>query len=403
MKSRETVDAGSRARVLSDRARGVHGAEKGSSSAPAPLISVRDLQKTFTRADGTRVPAIDGVSFDLFPRELMVLLGPSGCGKTTLLRAVAGLETPDEGEISIRGVPAFSSRRRLNVAPENRGISIVFQSYALWPHMTGFENVAYPMRARRAPRDQIVRKVTEVLDMVGVGHLKDQYPNQMSGGQQQRLAVARALVVDSSVVLFDEPLSNVDAKVRESLRHELLAMQRELQFAALFVTHDQTEAMSIGHRIAVVNAGRIEQEGSPRDVYERPASRYVSDFVGTTNELHGTVESITEEGGLKVATPVGLITTAKQRQRFSPSDSVVLTFRPEHTSLTSMQPDSPANRWEVERRMTIYLGPDSEEHVEAAGIRFKVRERSTELEPSNGQAWIAVSPHRILAFPAEAA
>ncbi|WP_324278085.1 ABC transporter ATP-binding protein [Blastococcus brunescens] len=232
-----------------------------------PVVEVSNLVKRFRRESGAVVNAIDDVSFEVAAGDFVVLLGPSGCGKTTLLRAIAGLETPDQGAIRIGGRAVFSAADRVEVPPERRDISMIFQSYALWPHMTAFKNVAYPLQSRRGrkvAKDEIARRVRQALELVGVGELETQYPGQMSGGQQQRIALARALVNNDELVLFDEPLSNVDAKVREQLRFELVSMQRKLGFSALFVTHDQTEAMELAHRIAVLDSGRIAQFGTPR-------------------------------------------------------------------------------------------------------------------------------------------
>lgn len=254
----------------------------------AHSINIRGLAKSFQRENGTSVWAVNDVSIDVEPGEFLVLLGPSGCGKTTLLRMIAGLETPDRGYISLNGTPVFDGEQNLDVAPERRAASMVFQSYALWPHMTVFDNVAYPLRNQRVPKAQIKKRVGEVLDIVGIDHLQAQYPNQLSGGQQQRVSLARAIVASEDVILFDEPLSNIDAKVREKLRLEILRMQRELGFTALYVTHDQEEAMTLGTRIAVLDEGVVAQIDTPRRVYEKPASAYVAAFVGTVEEFKGT-------------------------------------------------------------------------------------------------------------------
>ena len=202
-----------------------------------PAVRLSGLSKSFRRADGAVVRAIDDVDLDVEPGEFVVLLGPSGCGKTTLLRTIAGLETPDRGRIEISGRTHFSSERGIAEPPERRGISMIFQSYALWPHMTVFKNVAYPLQSRRrVPKHDIAGRVRRALAQVGIDELERQHPAQLSGGQQQRVALARALVSQDSLVLFDEPLSNVDAKVREQLRAELSEMQRELGFTAIFVT-----------------------------------------------------------------------------------------------------------------------------------------------------------------------
>jgi iron(III) transport system ATP-binding protein len=250
-----------------------------------PSIVVTDLVKTFQRANRTQVVPIDHISLTVAQGEFVVLLGPSGCGKTTLLRCIAGLETASQGKISINGRPVFDAAMHLNEPPERRRLGMIFQSYALWPHLTVRQNVGYPLKARGVKRAEIKGRVEEILSVVGIGEVADQLPGRLSGGQQQRVALARALVAEPDLVLFDEPLSNVDAKVREELRAELVQMQRRLGFTALYVTHDQAEAMELADRIAVLRSGKIAQLDKPAVVYRRPTDRYVADFVGSVNEL----------------------------------------------------------------------------------------------------------------------
>lgn len=254
-----------------------------------PAISITALHKSFKRKGGEVVTPVDGISFDVVAGEFVVLLGPSGCGKTTLLRCVAGLEQPDAGRIELNGQAVYDDEERVDVPPEKRPTTVVFQSYALWPHLTVFKNVAYPLRRSGLDREEVRARVALVLDMVGINRLGDQYPSQLSGGQQQRVALARALATNRDVVLFDEPLSNVDAKVRDQLRLDLLSMQRDLGFASLYVTHDQQEAMELAHRVAVLRNGRIEHLGPPQQVYWRPVTPYVAEFIGRANCLTGTV------------------------------------------------------------------------------------------------------------------
>lgn len=258
----------------------------GSSDVNA-LVKVRGLQKKYTRAGGEVVPAVDGIDLDIRRGEIVALVGPSGCGKTTLLRCIAGLESPTAGTIVIDGRTVYDSESRRQVPPERRGISMMFQSYAIWPHMSVAKNVAYPLLTAGIRKSQALQRVRDVLDSVGIAELYDQMPSALSGGQQQRVALARCLVSEPSVMLFDEPLSNVDAKVRASLRLEILEMHHRLGFAALYVTHDQDEAMQIGNRLAVLQSGHFAQFGTPAEIYRRPASRYVAGFVGQTNEWSG--------------------------------------------------------------------------------------------------------------------
>lgn len=277
----------------------------------AKIVDIRNLTKTFVRANGQIVTPLDNISMTVGRGEFLVLLGPSGCGKTTLLRCIAGLERPAGGEIFIRGDSVFSTEGAgINVPPERRFLSMIFQSYALWPHLTVSQNVAFPLRyvRPRPSRSSSKDRVKRALGMAGVADVADQHPGQLSGGQQQRVALARALVSESEVILFDEPLSNVDAKVRAELRLELIELQHRIGFAAIYVTHDQAEAMELSDRIAVLNAGKIEQLDTPRGIYMRPLTRYVAHFTGRANEIRGTIATVdaeivrisTEAGSLQV-------------------------------------------------------------------------------------------------------
>ena len=235
------------------------------------------------------VAAVSSASLEVRRGELFTLLGPSGCGKTTVLRLVAGLERPDAGEITLRGRIVASAERRLFVAPHKRNLGMVFQSYAIWPHMTVFENVAYPLALRGAKGAIVREKVTRVLDLVGLSGLETRSATRLSGGQMQRLALCRALVYEPDLLLLDEPFSNLDAKLREQMRVELKLLQRRLGVTVLFVTHDQIEALSLSDRIAVMQRGRVEQVGTPRGLYDRPASAFVRDFLGQTVVLRGRI------------------------------------------------------------------------------------------------------------------
>src|ERR1700760_2853471 len=250
------------------------------------------------------VTAVDSIGFAIAPGEMVTLLGPSGCGKTTTLRAVAGLETPTGGAIRLNGDTVYSATDRRNVPAEKRGVSMVFQSYAIWPHMTVFDNVAYGLRVRKRPQAEVRANVERVLGLVQMQAFADRPASKLSGGQQQRVAVARAIAFSPSVLLFDEPLSNLDAKLRAEMRVELRELQKELGITALYVTHDQEEALAISDRVIVMNGGRIEQLGSPEDIYNRPRSRFVADFVGSANLITGRVAD-----GAAASGPVGFEVT----------------------------------------------------------------------------------------------
>ena len=243
-------------------------------------IQVEGLTKRFGS-----MTAVDAIDFAVGDHEFFSLVGPSGCGKTTTLRCVAGLETADEGRIGIKGTTVYASSERLDVPTHERAIGMVFQNYAVWPHMTVYQNVAYPLRLKSVPRTDQQRRVGRVLEMLGMEALGERKPSQLSGGQQQRVALGRALVGEPDVLLLDEPLSNLDAKLREHMRVELKRIQRETGIPILYVTHDQLEALAMSDRIAVMNDGRIHQIASPVEIYEQPATKFVLDFIGSVNYL----------------------------------------------------------------------------------------------------------------------
>jgi len=257
-----------------------------SSSAAKLAVILKNLWKTYP---GSSNPAVQDLSLDIQHGEILTLLGPSGCGKTTTLRMVAGLEVPDRGDIFFGAEAVVMTERRLCLSPDKRNVGMVFQSYAIWPHMTVAENVAFPLRARRFPKSQIKERVRNALDLVGLGGFEERPGPLLSGGQQQRVAFARALVTEPRILLLDEPFSNLDAKLREQMRMEVKLLQRRLGITVLFVTHDQVEALSLSDRIAVMHGGRVEQVGTPRALYERPASAFVRDFLGQTVILSGRV------------------------------------------------------------------------------------------------------------------
>lgn len=268
----------------------------------AAAIRITRLRKSFDARRQDGVVAVDDLDLVVAPGELVVLLGPSGCGKTTTLRCVAGLEHPNGGSIHFGDRVVFDAAARVNVPPEKRHIGMVFQSYALWPHLTVEQNVAYPLKARRMTAElKELGAVDAAVKMVGCESLLDRYPGQLSGGQQQRVALARGLVARPEVLLFDEPLSNLDARLRDALRSEIHTLHRRLRFSGLYVTHDQDEAMAIGDRLAVMRAGVIEQIGPPEEIFERPRTEYVADFVGYVNRIPFDATTHARQGVLPTA------------------------------------------------------------------------------------------------------
>jgi len=300
------------------------------------MIELESIRKRFGEVDAVR-----SVSLTVAEGELVSLLGPSGCGKTTTLRIIAGFETPTSGRLRIAG------RDMTNVPVERRGLSMVFQNYALFPHLTVFENVAFGLRLRKLPRAEIIEKVKQALAQVGLAELGDRLPRRLSGGQQQRVSLARALVVNPSVLLLDEPLSNLDLKLREQLRDEIRRLQRSLGITAVYVTHDQGEAMAMSDRVAVMRAGRIEQIGTPRSIYEQPATAFVASFIGQCNLL----------GGRPTADGTGFQTASGSLFRLAercPAAAVQLAIRPE--MLHFGQPPDGANGMAGTVREVVYLG-----------------------------------------------
>jgi iron(III) transport system ATP-binding protein len=321
-----------------------------------------------------RVFAVNDVSFNVEPGELFTLLGPSGCGKSTTLRSIAGLEQPDSGIVSVDGTVLFAAgagtEKRVNVPANRRGLGMVFQSYAIWPHMTVFENVAFPLRVRprklRPSKREITERVQRVLETMELRQYAERHATKLSGGQQQRLALARAIVVEPSLLLLDEPLSNLDAKLRESLRFELKRLQRELGITSIYVTHDQIEALSLSSNIAVMRAGEVVQMGRPRDIYENPQSKFVAEFIGTSNFIDGTVKA--RNGDCYVVETRDGRLTLDAALDVTQGTEVVVSIRPEAVMLTAERPLDALNVWEGTVTTRAFLG-DAVDHVVSVGKR----------------------------------
>ena len=330
-------------------------------------LAVEGLVKVYEGAeDGAR--AVDEVSFTIEEGQFYTLLGPSGCGKTTTLRCVAGLERTDEGTIALGGRTVSSHKPKVFVRPDDRDIGMVFQSYAIWPHMSVFDNVAFPLRSvskakRRIPRSGIRARVMEVLEKVQLAGLENRIASRLSGGQQQRLALARALGRDPQLLLLDEPLSNLDASLRELMRTELRRLQRNMGVTTLYVTHDQSEALSMSNRVAVMDGGRIVQEARPRELYRKPATKFVASFVGRTNLLEARIVGPGHDNTLQ------LVTSAGQIEAICPTGSSVhdeasLSVRPEDLVMHAERPtgDRP-NILPAEVEYVLFLGESVEYHV----------------------------------------
>jgi iron(III) transport system ATP-binding protein len=296
---------------------------------PAGLV-IEHLTKIFSGS----VKAIDDISLHIEPGELVSFLGPSGCGKTTTLNCIAGLEQPDEGVIRVGDFVMTDIAGNVSLQPEQRGLGMVFQSYALWPHMTVGDNVGFGLRIAKVAGAEIKRRVGDILELVGLGGMTDRYPFQLSGGQQQRVALARAVVTEPRLLLLDEPLSNLDAKVREQARVWLRDIQRRLGITTVYVTHDQSEALAMSDKIAVIASGRLEQFASPQEIYDRPASRFVAEFIGATAFLKATVVDATPQAA-RVRLPDGNMLSVERISTAPPGvgDTAAVAIRSERVQL----------------------------------------------------------------------
>ena len=314
-----------------------------------------DLYKVFaSRAGEGEVNAVDGVSLNIDKGELVTLLGPSGCGKTTTLRLIAGFEFPTRGRILLDNKPIN------DLPPHKRDMSMVFQSYAIFPHLNVFENIAYGLNVQHRPQDEIKKRVARVMEIVGLTGLENRAPNQLSGGQQQRVALARALVMEPKVLLMDEPLSNLDAKLREQMRSEIRRIQKQIGITSVYVTHDQTEAMTLSDRICIINKGKVEQVGSPVEIYQRPANPFVADFIGRANFLDGHVREV-RDGEAVVDVMGHKLTLPKPPAGVTSGQDVHVMVRPEGIEMNA------ADGLPGIVRQVAYLGSVIDYDVEVGG------------------------------------
>ncbi len=329
-------------------------------------INVQNLVKRYGQ-----VTVVQGISFQVAKGEFLSLLGPSGCGKTTTLRCIAGLENADGGVIKIGDGVVSAPEQGVLIPPHERQIGMVFQSYAIWPHMSVAQNVGFPLAIRKASTAEVARQVDDALGIVGMRHLKDRHPSQLSGGQQQRVALARAIVGRPKVLLFDEPLSNLDAKLREGTRLEIRRLQRELGVAAVYVTHDQEEALSMSDRVIVMEAGRIMQTGTPKDLYRRPSNRFVADFVGRASFIDVQKGPDANTWIAPDGTPIRL-----DSGRAEAAAHYQAMLRPEAIDLIAAGPEgmrpNGANVLKGRVYDSQYMGAHTEYLVNAAGTTLKV-------------------------------
>jgi iron(III) transport system ATP-binding protein len=370
------------------------------------LLSVERLTKRFAGAPADRgeVIAVDDVSFSVRPGELFTLLGPSGCGKTTILRCIAGLEIPDAGEIGVADRPLFSSTRGIRVRANERGLGMVFQSYAIWPHMTVFDNVAFPLtvvpRSRRLPRVELQRRVERALGLVRLDGLAGRAATDLSGGQQQRLALARALVTEPPLLLLDEPLSSIDAKLRAEMCFELTRLQQALGVTTVYVTHDQEEALAMSSVIAVMEEGRIAQIGTPREVYGKPSSRFVAEFIGVSNLLEGVIAGRENGTGL-VKTADGVLAAA-DGAGLTEGRRVVAVVRAEDVRLEPRDGGAPApNRWPGVVQTPAFRGDSVDHEVLVGGTSVRVRTDPGRAAAAGDEVTVVFSEQAFVLFPAD--
>jgi ABC-type Fe3+/spermidine/putrescine transport system ATPase subunit len=354
-------------------------------------IEVENLEVSFGA-----VPAVRGVSFTVLHGEQLTLLGPSGCGKTTTLRAIAGLERPVAGEIRIDGAPIYSAARNINVPAEKRGMSMVFQSYAIWPHMSVFDNVAYGLRVRREAATAIRDKVMQALALVQMQALADRRASQLSGGQQQRVALARAFVFQPSVLLFDEPLSNLDAKLRADMRIELRELQHRLGITSVYVTHDLEEALAMSDRIVVMRDGLVEQTGTPDEIYGLPRSAFVADFIGSANLVHGrNRRDLARDGLLALETPGGQVIYGSAYGR-PMGDELTVSVRTVHLQISLQRPAGDRNVWPARVEKTVFQGDFTQVHVLWGDQRLIARCAALDPLPAGWAVFITVDPKRVV-------
>ena len=350
-------------------------------------IRVVGLVKAFGKT-----PAVDHVDFEVPAGSIATLLGPSGCGKTTTLRLIAGLEKPDAGEVHVGERLLTSAARRVFVSPEKRRMGMVFQTYAIWPHMTVFENIAFPLREQRVPAAEIRERVMAMLQTLGLEGFHDRPAPRLSGGQQQRVALGRALVADPDVLLLDEPFSNLDARLREEMRLELKELQARVGVTTLFVTHDLEEALAISDRIVVMRDGVIEQVGTPAEIYDRPRNTFVADFVGSANLIRGRRRPDLERDGLVVIqTPGGALVHGIALDRRSGAEAL-MAVRTVRLRLERARPETAVNAWPARIQQRVFQGDFTQYHVDWDGRQLIVRSAAPEPMAEGDEVLVSVEP-----------
>ena len=352
-------------------------------------VTLRQISKSYESGR----PVLQDISLEIADGEFFFLLGPSGCGKSTLLRLLAGFLTPDQGVIS------FGGQDMTRVPADRREAGMVFQNYALWPHLTVGENVAFGLEVRKVSADERQRRVAEALATVGLSDFAGRKPTQLSGGQQQRVALARALVIRPRVLLLDEPLSNLDARLRLSMRAELRRLCKSAGLTAIYVTHDQKEALSMADRLAVLHEGRLQQVGTPREVYSRPVNRFVADFIGECNFLPGTLVSRDANGHGTVRCAVGELASTAIAAHLQPGQKVVVALRPEWLRLSSAAPATSANTFTALLHDLTYLGEIGQRQLRAGDCELKAFELNPPDRAPGDLLHCQVAPADVVVLP----
>jgi len=356
------------------------------------LITIENLSKHFRTPEGD-LHAVDDISFEVARGQFFSLVGPSGCGKSTTLRMIAGLERPTRGSIEISDRVVYSSSDRTFVPANKRSIGMVFQSYAVWPHMTVFSNVAYPLKVQRVAKATIRKKVHAALELVGLAGLEDRPSSRLSGGQQQRVALARAIVHEPQLLLLDEPLSNLDAQLRKQMRAEIKGLQERIGVTTIFVTHDQEEALSMSDEVAILDAGKIRQVGRPEEIYHAPTTQFTAAFVGNINLVDGRKDSPVTAGVNELMTPMGPLkaTLATDDDSFGNGQQFTVGIRPELIEIRASGAPSTENTFDGSVTRLMFLGDSIECHVTVGAQELLVKTSSAATEMLRVGAEVSVT------------
>ncbi len=368
------------------------------------LLAVRNITAEYRGAHGVPVQAVRNVSFEVAKGRLFTLLGPSGCGKTTTLRSIAGLERPLEGEIEVKGRIVFSSRQRIFVPLNRRNFGMVFQSYAIWPHMTVLQNASFPLEVRGGLSRRVIReRAMRMLESVALAEFAEREATRLSGGQQQRLAFARALVMEPDLLLLDEPLSNLDAKLRERMRLELKRIQQNLSITTVYVTHDQAEALALSDEIAVMNEGRIVQTGTPRAIYQKPGSRFVAGFIGASNFIEAEVLGSGDSAGFwRVRSELGDLNAISETPVFAGA-RVTLAVRPENLELSETAPPCSGNLIRATIEARLFQGDFIDLQLRCGNLTLMARTHPSSGVPGGDAIFVRMAPDHCVILAGAAA